>query len=498
MTRHVLKPQLELGELPIGEIQLDPKSRDDIPKILAGLQHIYITPDLRKEVFDILSSLLPERARGGKVSAALGRTGMPQWRILVLGTLRLGLDADYDRLQELANQHSTLRQMLGHGDWEDAHYYELQTLKDNLRLFTPEVLDRINQVVVRAGHALVKKSPEEGLRGRGDSFVVETDVHYPTDLNLLQDAIRKAIQVSARLSEEYDLDGWRQHAYHQSQFKRDYRSLQKLKRSTAKDETKKQAREQEIQEAYRRHLDLAARHLERVDRTLEALAKLSPVPRVEMAELKGYKAHAERQIDQIRRRVLQGEVIPHAEKVFSIFQSHTEWISKGKAGVPVELGLRVAIVEDQHRFILYHQVMEQQTDDQVALELVRESRKRFPELKAISYDKGFWSPANRKALEAEVELVAMCKKGRLSAADRERETDPAFVAARRKHSAVESAINGLEHFGLDLCPDDGLVGFKRYVALAVVARNLHRLGVLVRERDNASRAPAKPALKQAA
>ena len=65
-----------------------------------------------------------------------------------------------------------------------------------------------------------------------------------------------------------------------------------------------------------------------------------------LSALDGYMAHVERQIDQIRRRVLQGEVIPHHEKVFSIFEPHTEWIVKGKVGVPVELGLRVCILED--------------------------------------------------------------------------------------------------------------------------------------------------------
>jgi hypothetical protein len=203
---------------------------------------------------------------------------MAQWRILVLGVLRLGLDADYDRLQELANQHGTIRQMLGHSEWDDPYTYEAQTLKDNLRLFTPELLDRINQVVARAGHALVKKSPEESLRGRGDSFVVETDVHYPTDINLLQDAIRKAIQCSARLSEAWGLDGWRQHAYRLRQFKRQHRTIQSLKRSTSKDETQREAREQGIQQAHRRYLELAEEHLDRVDRTLAELEQLPRVP----------------------------------------------------------------------------------------------------------------------------------------------------------------------------------------------------------------------------
>lgn len=89
---------------------------------------------------------------------------MEQWKILVLGVVRLGLDADYDRLQELANQHKTLRQMLGHADWYDQQTYELQTLKDNLRLFTPEILGRINTAVVRAGHALLKKPGRRAQR----------------------------------------------------------------------------------------------------------------------------------------------------------------------------------------------------------------------------------------------------------------------------------------------------------------------------------------------
>ena len=62
--------------------------------------------------------------------------------------------------------------------------------------------------------------------------------------------------------------------------------------------------------------------------------------------------HGIRQMDQIKRRMIDGESIPHSEKVFSLHQPHTEWISKGKAGVPVELGLRVAIIEDQYGFIL--------------------------------------------------------------------------------------------------------------------------------------------------
>jgi hypothetical protein len=106
--REIIKPQLQLGEQAIGAIAIDARSRDDIPRLLRGLQHIYTTPALGEQVFAILSEVLAQRPDGeGPVSPETGRPGMAQWQILVLGTLRLGLNADYDRIAELANQHRT-------------------------------------------------------------------------------------------------------------------------------------------------------------------------------------------------------------------------------------------------------------------------------------------------------------------------------------------------------------------------------------------------------
>jgi hypothetical protein len=149
--RQLVPPQLHSGEISIGDIELDPTSRDDIPQLLRGLQHLYITPALRAAVFQILDEMIPPQ-----VDRTTGRPGMALWRILVLGVVRLNLNWDYDRLQEMANQHRTLRQMLGHGV-EDATPYQVQTLKDNVSLLTPEILDRLNQVVVNAGHQVAKK-----------------------------------------------------------------------------------------------------------------------------------------------------------------------------------------------------------------------------------------------------------------------------------------------------------------------------------------------------
>jgi len=482
--RSVFNPQMSLDGVDIGAIYLDPKSRDDIPQILRGLQHIYTEPALREQVFTILREVIPDRVHGeGKADANTGRPGMEQWRILVLGVLRLGLNADFDRIHELANQHGTLRQMLGHGDWSDKTEYKAQTLRNNLRLFTPELLDRINQVVVNAGHVLIKKKvPVEGLEARCDSFVVETHVHYPTDINLLWDAIRKTIEIAADLCEVHGLTEWRQSKYNLRQIKKLYRRAQKLKHATSKDPAKHENRQAAMQDAHRVYLEEAQRYLDRAHETRGLLKQLVLIE-VCLGELDEFMMHAQRQIDQVNRRVLQGQSIPHEEKVFSLFQPHTEWISKGKAGVPVELGLRVGIVEDQYRFILNHQVMEGTGDDTIAVSIVEETKQRFGTLHSVSMDKGFHSKDNQAKLKALAEVVVLPKKGRLSAADRDRESDAEFVRLRQQHSAVESAINALEQHGLDVCRDHGIVGFKRYVALAVVARNVQRLGAVLRQQD---------------
>jgi transposase, IS5 family len=327
--------------------------------------------------------------------------------------------------------------------------------------------------VVHAGHQALKKNAEESLKARADSFVVKTHVHFPTDTNLLWDAIRKAIQTCATLCDTLDLTGWRQSAYHLRCFKKSYRLIQKLKHSTSQDEAKKQAKLDQIKAAYQTYLDQAEVFVARACATRQRLHGEPGVPTPLLADLDDYLLHANRQIDQIQRRVLQDEKIPHSEKVFSIFQPHTEWISKGKAGVPVELGLRVCIVEDQHRFILHHQVMEKTTDDQIAVSLVEQTQTRFPAVKAMSFDKGFHSPSNQTELKQRLENVILPKKGRLSEADKARESDPEFIRLRRQHSAVESAINALGVQGLDKCPDHGIDGFKRYVSLAIVARNIY-------------------------
>ncbi|MFA7230963.1 MAG: ISNCY family transposase [Victivallaceae bacterium] len=474
--RKVIENQLVLGEFDISKIEFDQRSRDEMPHLLKGLQFIYTNPELREQVF----ALLEQRVNNSKT----GRRGMDLWKILVMGAVRLNGNMNYDRLHDVANNHCQMRQMLGITAWDQEPVFPMQTIKDNASLLTPELLDEINTLVVAAGHKLVKKKDQNSIKTRCDSFVVETNVHYPTDANLLYDATRKTVELTAKLCDDLGLSGWRQLKSLIGKCKSKLRTVQNVRHSTSQDEEKKAQRAQELKNRYADYVDYAAQLVGKAAVNIQAIKELNLLSPVHSAmEIEMYIQYAQLFQDQIRRRVFGDEKIPHAEKVFSVFEPHTEWIVKGKAGISQELGLRVCLVTDSNGFTLHHKVMPKQTDSEVAVDIMREALEKFPTIASCSFDKGFWSPQNKETLESLLKVAALPKKGRLSKADKEYQSSEAFSEAQKGHSAVESAINAHENHGLDKCPDKGIIGFRRYVSLAVLSRNIQHLGALLAKKE---------------
>ncbi len=145
---------MKLGITPISEVVINTNSRHQLPQLLIGLQHIFVTHELNDEVFKILSEKVYKEKK------ETGRLGMSLWEILVLGVVRLNLDTDYDSLHDLSNNHTELRQILGvHKQvyMDQGVEYKLSTLKQNVRLLDEETLSKISEVVAKAGHTLKKK-----------------------------------------------------------------------------------------------------------------------------------------------------------------------------------------------------------------------------------------------------------------------------------------------------------------------------------------------------
>ena len=181
--RQRYSPQPGLHTLPIEQIQLPTKSRDELPPILAGLQWIWTHPTLKTAIFARLEARILADKK------ATGRTGMDLWQILVLGVVRLGLGADWDRMEHIANYDTLVRQMLGVpvDPWgQDAKVFGHQTLRDNVALRDDELLQQINARIAAAGREVFAKkdgAPGAALEVKVDSYVLETDVHFPTDLH---------------------------------------------------------------------------------------------------------------------------------------------------------------------------------------------------------------------------------------------------------------------------------------------------------------------------
>ena len=158
--RKAFDRQQRMGGATISNVPLNLGCRDEIIPILAALKHIYAQPKLRDEILQAVAADVNRDS-----SRKRGRKGMDYWPLLVLASVRLGCNFDYDRLQDLAEQHRALRQMMGIGDWDEETDFNWRTIRNNLTLLRPETLERINHAIVAEGHQLVPEAAET-VRGR--------------------------------------------------------------------------------------------------------------------------------------------------------------------------------------------------------------------------------------------------------------------------------------------------------------------------------------------
>jgi len=483
--RQRFEVQLALGAVPIERVEIPTRTRDELPPTLAALQWMFTTPQVSGEVFRLLEERLL------RSDCSKGRPGMDLWQILVLGVVRLTLNLNYDRLHHVANYDSLVRQLLGQPAFDTTLQFKLSTLKENVALLSEELLEEINAVIARHSGQVIKKK-DAGLSITVDSYVYESNVHFPTDLNLAWDCARKCIELSARLCKSYDLPGWRKHANWRSRIKGHARRSARASRSGGKN------RAARIETSVKAYLDSLYALEEKILESLEQLHALpmNPMLEVLLSELRGYHDLLIHHIFLISDRLLDGRKIAPSEKLYSIFEQHTEWIQKGKAHRRVELGHRLLIATDQYGIVHDYKIMQGADESGEVASLADRLVYKVGEesIASLSFDRGFSSVENRELLELCLPAaeIIMPKKGKLSAADKERQSQKSWRELSNKHSAVESDINSLEHHGLDRCPDKGYVGYARYAGLGILAYNLHRIGnhLLKKQRRSARLARA--------
>jgi len=391
-----------------------------------------------------------------------------------LASVRLGCNLDYDRLHNLAEDHLTLRAIMGLGVWGWTKF-SCRRIRDNVCLLTPETIRSIDELILAAGHRLV---PEAVKVTRADSFVMETNIHYPTESTLIRDGLRKIIDGCVPLAEEYGLEGWRQHTHLWKQIKRTSRDIDRIA-------TKKGPNyQQRLQTAYRELLSQSRRIVRRARALCEQLGLREATAADVFApdSLQAYIARTELVQDTARRRVINGETVPNREKLLSIYEPHTQLYKRGKAGEPVQFGRQVLIFEDAVGFITHYFLLPRDQGDQdVVVEQTRIVQERFHGgIQRASFDRGFHSPTNQRELVEIIPCLCLPKPGKRQAARQEATASVQFRQARQSHPGVESAIGALQSGnGLERCRDRSEPGFERYLALGILGRNLHTLGRLL-------------------
>jgi hypothetical protein len=457
-------------------VELNLDCRDEIVPILQALQHIYSQPELRDEILRLVAEDVNAESRDDR-----GREGMDYWQILVLAAVRLGCRLDYDKLQDLAEQHRALRHIMGIGDWDEETEFNWRRIRDNVCLLQPTTIERINHLIAAAGHRL---DPDAAKKVRADSFVVETNIHYPSESSLMVDGVRVILQLCVQLSLLFGLGGWRQHDHLLKKVKQIARNIQRIS-SRKGPHYKKRLKRQ-----YRILLKRTNKILRQARRLCAELQgrPLSEEVLWQLNRLTTFIERTEQVCDTARRRVLKGERVPNDEKLFSLFEPHTQLYKRGKAGKPLQFGRLVLIFEDAAGFVTHHYVMPRNAQDRdVGVEQTQIVQNRLDgRIEEASFDRAFHSPENQRELAKIIKDPCLPKPGAKQSAQQQSTASIKFRQARRRHAGVESAIGALQSGnGLTRCRDRSELGFERYVALAILGRNLHTLGKLVIARQDA-------------
>lgn len=486
--RKAFSEQRRLDCRAVAAVQFNLNCRDEIIPVLRSLQQIYSQPELRDEILDLVAEDVNRDARDD-----VGREGMDYWQILVLAAVRLGCNLDYDKLQNLAEEHRSLRQIMEIGNWDERSDFSWRRIRDNVCLLQPATIDKINHLVVAEGHRLV---PEAVKQVRVDSFVMETNIHWPTESTLIRDGLRKLLPWCVALARLLRLGGWRQAAYLFQKVKRRSHSIERIAAR------KGPGYQERLKKEYRRLLKLSGKLTSRM-RQLLAAAEVSPLAaNGRVTQIRVFLERTEQVCDTARRRVLQGEQVPNAEKLFSLFEPHTQLYKRGKAGEPMQFGRLVLIYEDAAGFIAHSHLLgrgEQDRDAVVPQTRIVQQRLQGA-IEGASFDRGFHTPENQRELAEIIARPCLPKPGAKQAAAQAAEATLHWRAARQRHPGVESTIGALQAGnGLERSRDRTELGFARYLALGILGRNLHTLGkLLIAQEAPASEAAHSQRQKSAA
>lgn len=415
-----------------------------------------------------------------------GRKGLTPNQVLRSLILMRIKNWDYRELRERIRDGYTLRKFTG--------FYSRRVPKHNafnqaFNRLTSATVQKINDRVIQAA---VEDGLEDGNKLRVDTTVVESDIHWPTDATLLWDTVRVLTRLIGQLKEIVPAGLPRFSDRKRSARRR----MQRLQRMSSA-----QRQHQQVP-VYRELLTITHQVLSNARRTATATEKLSKKnlsdPMMIAAlrhEMTHYCDLGDRVVDQAERRILKGEQVPTSEKIYSIFEPHTDLIKRGKINKPVEFGHKVFLAESANGLITQYRVLDGNPSDEDHVESCLKTHKKTfgaaPEVFAA--DRGFDSTNNQKLCRtARIECASIPQRGGIKTSARQAlEKTPQFKKAQRFRAGIEGRISVLfRGRGMKRCLSCGRQRFDLFVGVTVMANNLLKIAELLDQKHKPPRRAA--------
>ena len=349
-------------------------------------------------------------------------------------------------------------------------------LGDALKCVKPQTWLAINGLLL----AYAKKENQiSGDSLRLDSTVSECNIHYPTDAHLLWDGFR----VIARLMRQVRNAAGRTQSgnrFHDKKIKKLFTFVSTHGGRKNKSVLRKVDKAMRTMISRVEWIIDVGRTVVRTSRSTADASDLSSMAILD--NLESMLSKVEHVVRQTRRAWINGEIVPAAERIFSIFEDHTELLKRGKARQPVEFGHLVTLGQTQEKFISFYAVEEHSRHDTAYRdEVLKDHKKKFGKLpKRFTADKNYHiSPEDTLALEKKIPLYAVGKKGRRTEQEEAREHDLLFKAAQAFRAGIEGSISVLKRvFGLKRCLNKGFKSFAASVGSAVFCHNIVLLSLM--------------------
>ena len=420
-----------------------------------------------------------EKVRGdlerGLKNPLTGRNGLTPAQVLRSLVLMRVKNWTYRELSERIADGYTLR---GFTDFRSQPVPQHHAFNRAFNRLTPATLQAVNELVVQAAVGL---GLEDGHQLRVDTTVVETDIHHPTDNTLLWDAVRVITRLVGYLAQAVGrkMKGFR------NRTRAARRRMQAIQRLTTPQ------RHQQQTKIYRQLITITEQVVASARRVLKQTQKARGkdlqgdlIIRSLRPEIDHYCQLGERVIDQARRRVLEGEQVPSAEKIYSIFEPHTDLIKRGKVQTPVEFGHKLFLAESAQGLITQYQVLPGNPCDEGQVEpSLQRHRETFGHAPGLyGSDRGFYSENNVKACRHQgVKTVCIPQRGGQKSPRRQAyEKSSAFKKGQRFRAGIEGRISVLfRGRGMKRCRAEGRERFELLVGAAVLANNLMRIAALL-------------------